>query len=441
MKTYQITKKKARPKPIFIVRRFKKYIANGSTGSGKSTFLEFLAEIALKKGCIVWDLWAAGVYENCFWCIPGKKDPERKYDPYARRVGYPVLIIHPKNLRIEPREGTSPLCTCGRPEPEHDQHFKLSCLNMEIRRIRCKRFVPLIMTITDDKPLSEIVKIVLSENRKYKRVIVFNEGFYDDLGDAYRKLAKILKDYPTLIKRKIIPRDVPNCMIFRELGDLATGGVKSVTGQTTQTAVRREIQNLMRKPRHWHVHIMGDAQRNEDIASAVAEQKDYWIIKRATEELIPERYKPKINRIEMMAQKADNDLDFANMKRWVPVNKLQAWQCYILHPDDTIEFKTSRQPGFMHKGEFDDWEELAGVEIKYGKENEDLSVSNPATELDKERIKVLQEAYEIHEKEGISYPKIAIDDRMKERWSKFGKPDSLQRAVKRAISEGEINPV
>lgn len=429
---------------ILVRRRYKKYIINGSTDAGKSTTGEWLAEKLLRMGVIVWDLWGAGTYENCFWCIPGKRDKDRRQDPTARKLGYPILVIHPKTTRLQIND---PVCTCGRREEEHGKFATTPCLNTKVRTIRCKKFVPLIIGMPDNTPLGDIIRFVLSEKRKIKRVIVFNEGFYDDLDQAYRVLAKILKEYPYLIKRKVIPKDQPNCMLFRELGDLATGGMKT-DKRPGQTEVKRQIQNLIRKNRHWHVHLIGDAQRNDDIAGTVADQKDFFLLKKITDDLIPERYEWIPNDIRRRAQMAESNLDFANYSSWPLLNQLQKWQCYVVHFDNFIELKKTGLPGFMHKGEHDDWEELANVEVltdASGETPAGAALGNAMEASTSKRTKVLQMAYEIHEKEGKSYPSIANDKLhpagVAAMWAEFGKPDSLQKAVKRAIQDGEITPV
>jgi hypothetical protein len=98
----------------------------------------------------------------------------------------------------------------------------------------------------------------------------------------------------------------------------------------------------------------------------------------------------------------------------------------------------------MHKGEHDDWEELANVEVLTEQKVQVTGATVDRQETD-ERTKVLQLAYMVHEKEGKSYKDIATDKvhpaGVAEKWAKFGNPGSLQRAVYRAIKSGEITPV
>lgn len=393
-------------------------MANGSKGSGKSTWLEFGGELRLKMGDLVMDFWAAGNYENCFWCVPGKADPDRKEDPRARKVGYPVLIIHPKTTIIKPID--LPLCTCGKKEPDHVTPWP------------CKRFVPLIMSVTDDISLTKIVQMVLAEKRKYKRIIVFNEAFYNDPRDAYRALAKYLREFPMLIKRGNIPDNVSTTMIFRELGDLVTGGVKAIAGPY-QTEVRRQMQTLARKCRHWKTNLLLDAQRNDDIAAAVADQKDYLIIKQATDDLIPEKYLWVLKKIQDNSMSAYADLDFGDMKKWPPINRLKQWQAYIVHPDNTIELRTFPFPGFMHKREKDSWKKLAGVTMEYDiTASPILSAEHKAANAQKSlerkaaKITALKQAIAYHDNEGLTWQESAV----KVGWlNGEGKPDGTKLQV------------
>lgn len=406
-------------KRVFTRGRYHCYMANGSKGSGKSTWLEFAGEIRLKQGDIVLDLWGAGNYENCFWCVPGKADPDRRNDPRARKVGYPVLIIHPKTMIIKPVDDL-PLCTCGRKAPDHVFPWP------------CKRFVPLIMTTTDDTTLAKIVQMVLEEKRKYKRVIIFNEAFYNDPRDAYRALAKLLREFPMLIKRGNIPDNVSTTMIFRELGDLVTGGVKAIAGPY-QTEVRRQMQTLARKCRHWKTNLLFDAQRNDDIAAAVADQKDYLIIKKATDDLIPEKYGWVIKKIQEKSLAAYADLDFGDMKKWPAINQLQQWQAYIVHPDNSIDLRTFPMPGFMHKREKDSWKKLANVVLEYDiTASPILSVEMKAEQAQKavakktEKITALKQAIGYHDKENMTWQDCAI----KVGWlNGDGKPDGTKLQV------------
>lgn len=346
---------------LFKLRRYKKWMVNGSTGGGKSTWIEEKAEQFLRKGALVWDLWAAENFENCFWSLGGKLDEDRKKDPTARTIGYPVLVIRPRETELEYKNHS---CTCGEQESDHKARVKLSCLGMDMPKIRCKHFVPLVKDVTDDVPIHEWVRAILAEKRKVNRVIVFNQAFYLDERDAYKALASILKQFRQLVKKNLIPTMLPNVLIFREVGDLVTGGMKTVAGPY-QTEVRRQIQALIRKPRHVHAHMFLDAQRDNDIASAVAEQKDYLVIKNATYDLIPERYEWVIDEIEAQQAQTQVNLDFDNIDQWPAIPDLKKDQCYVVHPDRVIELRTSGMPGFLHKREHDDWRDLAGIGVTY----------------------------------------------------------------------------
>jgi len=418
-------------RPIFHLDRFHAYIANGSKGSGKSNWLEYAAEQFLKMGFLGFDFWAAP-YENLFWCIPGKKDTMRANNPRdytARDYGYPMLIIHPASVELQEKVQ---ICTCGKMQSEHSAESP------------CKRFIPLILTVTDDTSLEEIVKIVLGEKRNLKRVIVFNEAFYDDIRVAYKILSKYLKEYPMLIKRGIIPYQQGCFMIFREVADLVTGGVK-VIGGPYALETRRMMQTLIRKCRHLHTQLLLDSQRNDDIAASVAENRDYLILKKSTDDLIPEKYQWVLKKVMEDRDNAEYELDFAKRDAFPAIASIKPWEYYVVMPDNTIEYRTFPQPGFMHKKEHDDWFSIAGIIPHYDKRQVSKSVEEQTqamrnkAEKDNRRIAILQRAYSIHVKEGKSYPRIAKEDCPE--WAEFGKVGSLQKAVSRGIKDGEVTPI
>src|SRR3989442_10830381 len=101
---------------VFFIASYFCYIINGSKGAGKSTLVEYILEVYLKMGFLVFDFWAAGNFENCFWTVPGMMDPKRngskgkKRDITAKSLGYPVLIIRPETTIIQQ---DNPKCTCG----------------------------------------------------------------------------------------------------------------------------------------------------------------------------------------------------------------------------------------------------------------------------------------------------------------------------------------
>ncbi len=399
----------------------------GSRGAGKSATGERICEIYYKQKYVILDFWGSLDLENAFWCVPGKLDPDRKNDQHARAVGYPILIIHPKTTSIIPR---NPLCRCGLPIASHTTETK------------CQRPSPLIRTITDDTPLKQIIE----KAYRGRRILVFNKSFYENERDAYKVMARFLRELPPLIVQNVIPSQISMVLFFRELGNIAPSGLHNVAGGF-ETATKRSIQGLIREARHLRIVMIGDFQRQSDVAKSIASQRDFIFVKRTTRDLIPDDYQWIYDAILNRKAHAKFQLDYDTLYNTPSLSELRPWQSWCVFPDNFIKLIQLRQAGFKHKKPTDTWTELANCELRYLDEsdiNETTTAARARATLQKEaeaRAKVDKlKQVQVYRREGRPWQWIA--ERL--RW--FGKDgrtpsaEACQKAYNRARRHNLLDP-
>ena len=354
------------------------------------------------------------------------RNPARPDKEKIRLVGYPVLIILPKTTVLKQK---NELCVCGIPLFEHDSELP------------CKKPVPLIKTVTDDMPLREIIELAAKE----KRVCVFNRGFYGDQRDAYRQLAKMLKELPFLILRGSLPKHQCFCLGFREAGQIAPSGLKGMRGDY-ETNVKRELQTYIREARHLRTVLVLDFQRSSDIAKSIASQRDFLLIKRSTKDLLPDDLLPLWDNIEARRWQAIENLEHLDggLDSYPSISRLKHTEVYALFPDRTYEKRTHGLYSCKHKRPSDSWASDANVEIQYldkkelekSVEEKTIKQLTQKREKKEQRIEALKAA-KVMKEEGLTMEQIAV----KIGWlGRDGKPSAsgLQRALFRAIEDGLV---
>ncbi|MGH9879686.1 MAG: hypothetical protein ACRD5H_18820, partial [Nitrososphaerales archaeon] len=304
----------------------------------------------------------------------------------------------------------------------------------------CKKRDSLIKTITDDTPLKEIIELTAREDR----ICVFNRGFYGDQRDAYRVLAKMLKELPFLILKGSIPKERSICLGMREAGQIAPSGLKGMKGDY-ETSVKREIQTYIREARHLRSVLVLDFQRSSDIARSIASQRDILFFKRSTLDLLPDEYVPIYHRIEESRARAAYGLDFSAEENYPSISRLKHWQTYVLFPDRHLELRNHLLPDFHHKRPHDSWADDASCEIEYldrkdlEKQSDEIQIKRltKKREAKEIRMQALKDAKAMKDDNGMTYQEIAV----KLGWlGRDGKPSgsALQRAMDRAVKKGLI---
>jgi hypothetical protein len=324
---------------------FAAYYLQGSRGSGKSATAERICEIYYQRKYVIMDFWSSIDLESLFWCIPGKLDPDRKNDPYARSFGYPVLIIKPKETLIEPR---NPLCRCGTPMSAHTAEAK------------CKRPSPLIRTIDDQTPLSEIIL----KAYKGRRILIHSPGLYKDPRDAVRTLGRFLGELPLLVRQETLPTNVSMVLLLREMGNIVPQGLQNY-GRGLEAQVKRPLQLLVREARHLRIVLVGDFQRSSDIASTVVAQRDFMIFKKITRDLIPETYAFVSDSIENRRALAYQKMDWQSYYDMPSLSNLRHHESIVVFPDSSWRKIELRMAGFKHKKPSDSWPSLANCLVKF----------------------------------------------------------------------------
>lgn len=353
------------------------------------------------------------------------KNPRRVDRDRIRVKGYPVLIIIPKTTIIKQN---NPLCICGIPLSEHALN------DSDKANWRCKYGkVPLIKTITDDTPLKEIIHLAADE----KRICIFNRGFYGDQRDAYRTLAKMLKELPFLILRGSLPKNQCYCIGFREAGQIAPSGLKGMRGDY-ETNVKRELQTYIREARHLRTVLVLDYQRQGDIAKSISSQRDFQFVKKSTRDLLPDGMDGMFDAIEQRKQWAIENLDWDRVDEWPSISRLKHHESYVLFPDAHYEFRSHAMPCFHHKRPDDNWAFDSNCEIQYlekkdlDKEGIDKKIVNlkKKREDKAEKYEVLKEADRLHE-DGSTWTDLAKKYGWLDKTTGMPSGDRLKMAVRR----------
>jgi hypothetical protein len=349
-------------------------------------------------------------------------NPSRKNNE-GRVVGYPVLIVLPRTTVIKQKY---PLCSCGIPVSDHAA--------AEADGWKCRYDKqPLIKTVTDDTPLREIVELTHRESR----ICIFNRGFYGDQRDAYRTLAKMMKELPFLILRGSFSTNTCFCIGFREAGQIAPSGLKGMRGDY-ETNVKRELQTYIREARHLRSVLCLDFQRSSDLAKSIASQRDFLFVKRSTKDLIPDDYLWMWDAIEYKKQYAEDNLEFDSVDEWPPIPQLKPWESYCLFPDGHFERRYHGMASFHHKRPNDNWALNARCEIQYldKKDLDKDSIQKKIATLSKRKeekareAEVLKEADRLHE-DGSTWADLAKKYGWLDKTTGLPSGDRLKMAVRR----------
>jgi len=391
--------------------------------SGKSAKGERICEIYYQRGYVILDWWASIDLENAFWCVPGKLDKDRINDPYALNVGYPVLLIVPKSTEIIPRR---PLCRCGVPIDAHGSD-----------EVKCKKPFKLIETITDDKPLKEIIEKAYYE----RRICVLSPGFYRDKTEALRTLAKFLRELPDLITIGVIPSHISMVLFMRELGNIAPQGLQNY-GRGLEAAIKRPLQQLVREARHLRIVLIGDFQRSSDIAKTIVAQRDYLLFSRITRDLITDQFQWIYDAVLYRKTRARESMDFETFYSLQPLSNIYDNQFVAVWPDNYWTLTSLRMAGFKHKKPDDSWSELANCSIKYvdpAKQEKKKSEEMRQKELQaEERLRKLKVIHQFKQ-QGRDWPWMI----MEVKWEGFGtflrpEPATEEEKEKLAVAKNKI---
>lgn len=396
----------------------------GNRGSGKSTVDELIAEEHFKMGHTVIDLHSAGNYESLYWCIKHdcknfwdkvRTEQEKIPDPMNRQPEplhcncdnrYKIILVVPDYVQFD--EGALDEFN-GRfytkkewSDLGHLEYGKLVTKNNgEKVRQRPERpdYVQWIkvrkLTIPNkgyknrDMFVTELTNIMLM-GQKERRIIVFNPIFYKDTPHKLVTLEKVLREVPAIVQtnfKAMTPRDVANfrgveepipfskytpqeenrhrvTILMREFGSLVSS---QLTEERNQVIVKKAVFALVKVLRHFHISLVGDFQRANDIYSGVREQRDYFVWKCSNIDIVSDDYewlrkdiKEKRDEIIKKGLPAQAYALYPNLE------DLKPNQMYVLYPQknergNRYKLFEVRMPTFHHHQADDDFEVETGI--------------------------------------------------------------------------------
>ncbi len=396
----------------------------GNRGSGKSTVDELIAEEHFKMGHTVLDLHSAGNYESLYWCIKHdckefwdkwraeqEKIPEvmnRQEEPLHCTCDnrYKIVLVVPDYVQFDEE-------TIDNFNGRYYSKKEWSDLgNFEYGRIVTKQngdkvrekpiktnYVQWIkvrkLTIPNkgyknrDQFVQELTDIVLM-GQKERRIVVFNPVFYKDVAHKLVTLEKVLREIPQVVQtnfKAMTPRTVAKLrgveepipfgqwtpqeenrhrvtILMREFGSLVSS---QLTEERNQVIVKKAVFALVKILRHFHISLVGDFQRANDIYSGVREQRDYFVWKCSNIDIVSDDYK--WLRDDIKAKRdviLEKGLPAQAYGLYPNMEDLKPNQMYVLYPQknergNRYKLFTVRMPTFHHHQADDDFEEETGI--------------------------------------------------------------------------------
>lgn len=363
-------------------------------------------------GKVILDLNGSPDLEQLAWVVPDTDKPKDK------QVAYPIILIIPRSTEVT---------TDG-------------------RKIKMKdgQEVDAIKVIYDDTPLKDIIMMAYHE----KRIVIFNIYLYDNPSRGQRKLSDMIFSLPNVM-RDHVPTTVSLVVALRELADLSSNRMKTHRGGG-ETESKRSLNFLSRQIRHFRTSMIVDTQNIQDLYAAFVSNLDILLIKNINLMSLPPQLSWFVNDIQRKVYFAKDHymLDRLNV---VSPDRLSHNSFYAIFPDLDYKIFHNSEPSFRHHRPDDDAKELAGIKIRYLSKTELESITSEdkilmikqKTSAKEERVKMLNEAYQLYKSEKSKDPSISWDFVAKK--VKFlgldGKPkgNSLRMAIEREGERGNID--
>lgn len=363
-------------------------------------------------GKVILDVNGSPDLEQLAWSIP---DPDK---PKDKRVAYPILLIIPRSTEV---------ITDGRTISMKD--------GSEVEAIK---------VVYDDVPFHQIIIQAHAE----KRIVVFCIYLYDNPSRGQKKLSDLIFGLPNVM-RDHIPTDVSLVVAIRELADLSSNRMKTHRG-SGETESKRSLNFLSRQIRHFRVTMLCDTQNIQDLYAAFVANQDILLVKNINIMAIPKELQWWINDIRRKYEFAKQHYMMGKFKSVSP-DRLSQNSFYAIFPDMDYRVFHNSEPGFLHHKPEHDAKALAGVKIRYLSKTEYLNATSEdkilqiqqKTTAKEERVKQLNEAYQLYKSEKAKDPNTTWDDiARKVRFLGLdGKPkgNSLRMAVDREAGRGNID--
>jgi len=396
----------------------------GNRGSGKSTVDELIAEEHFKMGHTVIDLHSAGNYESLYWCI--KHDCRKFWDKWRAEqeklpdnmikqeeplhcecdTRYKIILVVPDYIEFDEialDEFNGRFYTKKEwADLGHIDYGKLVTKStgetvreppirpdyVEWIRVR-KLTIPNKGYKNRDQFVKELTEIMLMGQNE-KRILVFNPIFYKDIPHKLVTLEKVLREIPAIVQtnfKAMTPRTVAELrgveepipfgkwtpqeenrhrvtILMREFGSLVSS---QLTEERNQVIVKKAIFALVKVLRHFHISLVGDFQRANDIYSGVREQRDYFVWKCSNIDIVSEDYQWLRNDIkERRDEIIAKGLPAQAYALFPNLEDLKPNQMYVLYPQknergNRYKLFTVKMPSFHHHQADDDFEVETGM--------------------------------------------------------------------------------
>lgn len=391
--------------------------------SGKSSFDEVIAEEHFKAGHTILDLHSAGNYESLYWCIThncesfwqkwramnaSKPENQREREPLHCNCNtrYKILLVVPDYVQIDQDALDNFNGKYYTKQEWRDQgHFEYGEIiiqnNGERKKIKPVRpdyiewikvrKLPIPNTAYKNRDLfvKELTEIMIL-GRDERRIITTNPVFYQKMNDKLLHLEKILREIPEIVRTNFknetsesvaklrgVSEPVPFgrwtvqeknrhrvTILMREFGSLVASQLNE---EKNQVIVKKAVFALVKVVRQFHISLVSDFQRANDILASVREQRDYFIWKQSNIDIVSEDYdwlrKMITDLREALALKVGEGIA---QSRFPNLEDLKTNQMYVLYPKKNENGKLFklfpvRMPYFHHRQQDDDFEVDTGI--------------------------------------------------------------------------------
>jgi energy-coupling factor transporter ATP-binding protein EcfA2 len=297
------------------------FVIIGRRGSGKSSFLAYLGQVAYEEQATVFDSFGAEDYENCFWVVKEKK-------------AYPCIFIVPPYVDVDLPDA----------------------------------YKELIKVMPDTCALEDIMKAAHDE----KRVIVFVNSAYhkDDRPRMFDLLAGYYKDIEGINERLGY-----NIFIMaREMRQISQGAGKVKLHENAEKT-KSSLILLSTTCRHHRISLGLDGQFFNQSDAEIVDHYDRIAIKCGPSFKIPD----KLQAYSSVSHGLKKVCDIIAESGWKPVEKLEPKEYYQLYDSGELYKKTFPLPKFHIKREGEFFQLMTGIKFAVNEERYKTQFS-PETE-------------------------------------------------------------
>jgi hypothetical protein len=393
----------------------------GFTGAAKSTGLEVIAEKLLNAGNTGFDAFGGEMHESAYWstnmgcCL--EEDNPCNCTPFDNDEGrYPITFLVPHDFILtdstgEPSElplkhynenrfsvwefkkyiaqlkanGQDPgLVEYNPSNPPMKPQGKPSVPWIKFVRLPKSKMGTSKKGIWEYEENKELRRIFLQEmkfarDEKHHRIVVFNIGFWNIEFQRMNSLSLLIRSFEMAKKDVFYPPmifDRPYSqwtneektydkvfMLFRELGDVADGTIKSDLGGWS-TLVKKALVWYIKKGRQLNCSLIADMQRPDDVMAKIRDHADWFHLKKSPVKLLGEGFKEFVEWIDTHREEElritgyDYDKVNAEFPRVQDLNKATGW---AVSNDEVYRLTRYKMPDHHHWRPEDHWDRITGI--------------------------------------------------------------------------------